>query len=374
MGLRCLLGHDFNEPEVEREREEDGNEVVTTVREVKTCTRCGETQIVSENTEVTTMERLTEAATSAPTPEEPAEPEGGVHPGGVGAAEIDEEPYEPPVDGDDAVIIDAEDDGPESTTAGASTDSVEPAADMEGTAVDGEEVAEKTDDVDVDAEEPDGVVDDDAEFIESGPGEAELGPDTAEGPADWPDPGTDPDGSEDVPDDGEILDDDAGGSSPDRERGAWPELDQEEKADHEPTPWPDQRGEDEGWSATVDDGDDAGPGVEFGGGLTPEATVDGADVDEDVEFIDAPETSASAGDKATSGGIGTETDDAADGDVVGSGIAREDPPSLQTSADDIDMEYYCPACEMTWDAAGNSMRAGDICPECKRGYVNERPR
>jgi len=42
MGLRCLLGHDFGEPELRREREEDGNEVVTTtVTEVKTCARCG---------------------------------------------------------------------------------------------------------------------------------------------------------------------------------------------------------------------------------------------------------------------------------------------------------------------------------------------
>ncbi|TKX85884.1 hypothetical protein EXE43_11370, partial [Halorubrum sp. SS5] len=62
MGLRCLLGHDFGEPELRREREEEGDEVVTTVKEVKTCARCGETQIVSENTEVTTMEQLADEA------------------------------------------------------------------------------------------------------------------------------------------------------------------------------------------------------------------------------------------------------------------------------------------------------------------------
>mgnify|MGYP007039242639 CR=1 FL=1 len=27
MGLRCLLGHDFDEPELQREREEEGDEV-----------------------------------------------------------------------------------------------------------------------------------------------------------------------------------------------------------------------------------------------------------------------------------------------------------------------------------------------------------
>ena len=69
MGLRCLLSHDFGEPELEREREEQGNEVVITVNEVKTCSRCGERRIVSENTEVTSMEQLTETATEADTPD-----------------------------------------------------------------------------------------------------------------------------------------------------------------------------------------------------------------------------------------------------------------------------------------------------------------
>src|SRR6056297_688033 len=109
MGLRCLLGHDFGEPELQREREEDGDEVVTTVKEVKTCARCGETQIVSENTEVTTMEQLADeaAADAAATPEGgsgPAPTEGstpGAAPGtvdaddaasGTGGLTLDEEP------------------------------------------------------------------------------------------------------------------------------------------------------------------------------------------------------------------------------------------------------------------------------------------
>jgi hypothetical protein len=35
MGLRCLLGHDYGETEIEREREEDGDEMVVTIREVE---------------------------------------------------------------------------------------------------------------------------------------------------------------------------------------------------------------------------------------------------------------------------------------------------------------------------------------------------
>lgn len=57
MGLRCsLLGHDFGDVEVEREREERGSEVVVTITEFETCSRCGDRNIVTENTEVRTAE------------------------------------------------------------------------------------------------------------------------------------------------------------------------------------------------------------------------------------------------------------------------------------------------------------------------------
>ncbi|WP_255151974.1 DUF7093 family protein [Halorarius halobius] len=56
MGLKCtLLGHSFDETDVEREREERGSEVVTIVQEVERCSRCGETRVVSENKEVTSI-------------------------------------------------------------------------------------------------------------------------------------------------------------------------------------------------------------------------------------------------------------------------------------------------------------------------------
>jgi hypothetical protein len=57
MSLKCsLLGHVYGDTEVRRERKEDGSELVETVREVKVCERCGETLVVSETTEVTTVE------------------------------------------------------------------------------------------------------------------------------------------------------------------------------------------------------------------------------------------------------------------------------------------------------------------------------
>lgn len=56
MGLTCsLLGHAFEGTGVERDREEQGSEVVTIVREVETCRRCGRTRTVSENKEVTAI-------------------------------------------------------------------------------------------------------------------------------------------------------------------------------------------------------------------------------------------------------------------------------------------------------------------------------
>ncbi|MEF8813248.1 MAG: hypothetical protein V5A55_05460 [Halovenus sp.] len=70
MTLRCsILGHNYGAAEVEREREEDGSEVVTTVRETETCIRCGETRVVSENKEVTTLETAADIVADDPEPE-----------------------------------------------------------------------------------------------------------------------------------------------------------------------------------------------------------------------------------------------------------------------------------------------------------------
>lgn len=56
MGLKCsLLGHAFEPADVEREREEQGSEVVTVVRELERCRRCGAERVVSESTEVTAV-------------------------------------------------------------------------------------------------------------------------------------------------------------------------------------------------------------------------------------------------------------------------------------------------------------------------------
>jgi predicted RNA-binding Zn-ribbon protein involved in translation (DUF1610 family) len=369
MGLRCLLGHDFGEPELQREREEDGDEVVTTVKEVKTCARCGETQIVSENTEVTTMEQLAdEAAANAAGGSDAgaaATPEGGSGPGpaegtapdaasgtvdaddagtGAGGLTLDEEPG---AGSDDAVIIDdgADDEAPKAPDGEAPPKG----GDAPGDASERPDAAGAAD-----ASSGPGPADDDAELLDAGE-ESASAPSAASSPTDAAPESASGD-TDAESDDGVILDEEEE-SADDRERGAWPEVDEDDADADGATAWPDHGGEDEGFSAEVGEGGDAG--VEFGGGLTPEAAEEpAAEEGEETEYVEAPDDAESVAFEAGDGG---ET-----------GITRGESPDLETVGDDGPTEYYCPECGMVRAADGSSMRAGDICPECKRGYVDER--
>ncbi|PHQ40957.1 hypothetical protein Z052_17335 [Halorubrum sp. C191] len=370
MGLRCLLGHDFGEPELQREREEEGDEVVTTVKEVKTCARCGETQIVSENTEVTTMEQLADeaaanaggetagASAAAPTRDDaPDAAEEGAGPGtasgGVGAADagtadegvtLDEEPG---AGSDDAVILD---DGAAADEPAGPTDAA-PAADRVDAATGAADGPNAPDD----AGSPDGAdpADEDTEVLGAG-GESASAPSP---PAETESGAPSGDDADAEGDDGVILDEDEEPAD-DRERGAWPEVDEEDAGADGATAWPDHGGEDEGFSAEVGEGGDAD--VEFGGGLTPEAADGREEQESATEYVKAPDD-----------GEGATFDAGGEG---GTGITRGESPELETVGDDAPTEYYCPECGMVRAADGSSMRAGDICPECKRGYVDERPR
>ena len=44
------------------------------------------------------------------------------------------------------------------------------------------------------------------------------------------------------------------------------------------------------------------------------------------------------------------------------------PPARETQR-----EYFCPDCGHAETVGVSSMREGDICPECYRGYIDERP-
>ncbi|WP_290815495.1 hypothetical protein [Halovivax sp.] len=149
---------------------------------------------------------------------------------------------------------------------------------------------------------------------------------------------TDEDG-EPITDDAEILDDSGGDDGEERDRGEWPSADDvgapaEERG--EPRAWPEDDRED-------------GPGGS-------DQLAASADVDD---------------------GEGESGDDApADRDPA-SGIesAGEAPtPGEGAPPDGVPSEFFCPRCEFVAPSDRGSLRAGDICPECKRGYLGERER
>lgn len=273
MGLRCsLLGHDYGESEIEREREEQGNEVVVTVREFEECRRCGNEQIVSENKEVTAIEG------PEPTPK-PIESKAAEEPADV-APETE------------AMESEAADSKP----AGFNDDDFEPPES---------------------AEEDDGII------LEDEP--EEDGGEKGRGHGEWPDP------------------EDTNADDPDRA----------------PTEWPDTGVEDEGFDAQVDDGNDAE--VSFGGGLTPESAPQ---VEDDAEFVEAESKNETEFVRTTRPDPQTDT---------GFTRAREAPSPDRASKSNPNAELVCPECGQFGGAAsGSSLRAGDICPECRKGYLSER--
>lgn len=73
MDIRCsILGHDYRETEVEREREERGDEEVITLREIRECGRCGRRDLVSENKHVRAI--VDESDESPSSDDKPADP------------------------------------------------------------------------------------------------------------------------------------------------------------------------------------------------------------------------------------------------------------------------------------------------------------
>jgi len=307
MGLRCLLGHEYANREVEREREERGNEVVVTYRTVETCDRCGERRIVSENKEV--------------------------------------RPVRNPRDDD--VTTGLGDDGGVTPDLGDPTEERDaPAADTGSTT--GGEPSEPT------PEPTDGP---DAEGAASVDAEPEAEPDSPN-----------EDGNVD---DAIILDDGpADTSGPERGHGEWPAsdvetVDAEPEREPEPEPdtvddgatvvsgdegWPEPDGEDEGFDAEPNDG--APADATFGGGLTPERS-----------------------DEAANGEVGTAaTNGATGGSVAGKQFVAAEEVERVGEESDGETEFFCPNCGHARVAGGSSMRAGDICPDCHKGYIAERER
>ncbi|MGM0605329.1 MAG: DUF7093 family protein [Halobacteriota archaeon] len=338
MGLRCLLGHDFGEPELKREREEQGSEVVVTVREITVCSRCGAEQVVSENKEVTSVEQLSAAATGA-----------------------DVDPQAGAVEGAPESIDQSIDDAPPRRT--------DPAPEAGGNASSTDARPGTATSAATSSENPfDEGVSDDAEIITAGPSDSSASDSSSADsiadspahtdrpqqptPSDTDDgdlPGADADSrapdSSAEPDDGIILPDEPSTDVDDREPGAWPVhddgVDSDAAADR--VPWPDPEGTDDGFDASKPS--EGGPeDVTFGGGFTPEITESTTESDEPT----------------------IQSDD---------GFTRADPATVEFEPmeDDVRTEFFCPECGLSKPAGGSSMRAGDICPKCRKGYISERP-
>ncbi|WP_049902616.1 DUF7093 family protein [Halococcus agarilyticus] len=277
MGIRCsVLGHDYGDAGVERERDERGEEVVRTARQVRTCRRCGHERTVTENTEVTALE-----------------PEAGVVRDGDGRVVAATAEENVATDGTGTITIEG----------GALDDASERDAEESG------------DPMNVDS------LDDAASATETATGTAETEHDQVDD-----EPRGRPDAARD---EGEVatVDEDADGARG-RAPGEWPA-----DPDHETT------------NATRSGGTSTGS-------LTP---IDGG----------SHATSAASEPKPLSDGWAATTDEPM-ADVEGTNGAAGEGRSGET--------FACSACGFTAAVADSPLRAGDICPECRAGYLGRETR
>ncbi|WP_435117332.1 DUF7093 family protein [Halolamina sp. C58] len=422
MGLRCLLGHDFGEPETERERNEEGNEVVVTVREVKTCERCGEKQVVSENKEITSIDQLRESAADEQPREESAsdigvsagtdageqwgdddlatgqtEPATATEPEQPGEQSATVEPDEDPIERGVADIIEQAEKDDDMLEGPAEEPASEEAAGDESEPDDepvhpGQRSAAAEESDAPDAAEDDGVIldDDAASPPEEGrhQWEEEASPD--EVPGDELSVGDSATPEEPDEDDAEIID--ASDSSPDPssadpasepsttddepQQSSTPSAVESEDAeivDADPATGPSDPSPDasqpEPASPEREETDEGhmpwpeGPGEDEGHDAT---APDGEPVDVDFgDFVPAEEES---NDAETDRANGHRTDEGESSEQSTAPTANVD---LERSSRDAELEYFCPECGLTRDVGTSSMRAGDICPECHVGYISE---
>ena len=351
MGLRCMLGHDFGSVEVAREHEEDGNEMVVTEREVRTCQRCGEEQVLSESTEVRAIrtEADIQEASSATTVDDPQ------------TAEPTDEPSPEETPG---VVADDVNTGP--------SVSAEHEAEESNTSL--LERAEEGFD------EPSDPADEDAVILD----ESEEKPEREHGA--WPesddvgppegvtraDVGAADDADADADVDADVGDADAAGAHEDEEPRSLAETAAEEdaellgsgdasdagEADAEPdttadatasSSWPEHDGEDEGFAAGQASA--GGPEMAYGNEFTPSQNGEQSTAGYSTTYLDTD----------------VEERDG-DGSIVSASTESVDAPRPG-----VETEYYCPNCEAT-RPLDSSIRSGDICPDCQSGYIAERER
>jgi hypothetical protein len=299
MGIKCsLLGHRFDDTTVEREREEDGTEVVITIKELETCQRCGETRVVSENKEVTTLE----------TPDDDFEEQ-------TDTAD-DTEPSE------DTASSPTADTSTEPTDEAFTDDGDSDLGPMSGEGDDAEIIEDTTDSGESDAQaEARGGADPEIPDAEGG----NVTVDTGE-------------------DDAVIIDD----TDSDRDPGEWPDDD------------------------TDDDPVDADTAVETDAGVE----TNPADETDSVAEGDAVEPGTQEWPEATRRDEPEPESEV--GDWPEDTIPADNETQILSGADDAvaaisvpEGMFKCSECGFTTEADSSSLRAGDFCPECRRGTLVE---
>jgi hypothetical protein len=336
MGLTCrFLGHAFGDSEIEHTREERGNEVVATVKKMKTCKRCNIEQVISQNKEVTSI-RPTETAEATENSEDTKTSTSSD--GWESApdhkhirADDSTETTQDDSSVNDAVILDNESTDRDKTQW--------PADSKESIAVEqqNESAQEQRDDTG-------------AEILTS----------TSDTDTD-----TDIDADTDVtrtPSTMSNAERDKNISST-RARKEWPTSGRDAVDGASPissTSWPDPAGEDRGYTAQPDTDSVS---IEFSGeGLTPRIEKRASN----------NETSAPVNEKVSAR---DETDGQTHNESETQSFTRaSEVDRPRSTVPDSHVELYCPHCDHSHPADISSMRAGDICPECRSGYIHERKR
>lgn len=149
-------------------------------------------------------------------------------------------------------------------------------------------------------------------------------------------------------DDAVIMDDDSNDDEDERAHGEWPEpthvADDSPTESVSPSAWPEIEDSDEGFDAKPATGGETS--VDFGGGLTPEHAE--GDEEAGLEYIESEPA-----------------------DETGFARVGEAPVPSEPADVDVNAEFVCPQCGFIDDVAGSSLRAGDVCPDCRRGYLAE---
>ena len=319
MGLTCsLLGHEYGEPETEREREERGDEVVEYVRTVEYCDRCGRERIVSESTEVRSVRQAPPSVADDDGAAEKRDEDGL-------AAAFERVENEGSTSGEPAQVSEPAEfvDAAASAVAGTST-----ASDEGGSTASGDADAAM-------ADAGDSPTDDDAEFI-TDDGDGPAGPTTSSEAA-----------VDDVTDEAGAVDDTAGADTA-GDAAAWPATNDDESANDAVAPGEEAPTDDA--VILTDDGDDERE-RERERGAWPSS--------DDTRETERTTTA--------------ETDDGDESErAARTGIASAGPIE-GASERERRGELVCPECGKRTGASGSSLRAGDICPDCHRGYLAESP-